>query len=215
MKFKILGIYIHHFSVIIYKLHTYIYIHTWFASLFTWSDDFSDLIVKSMTFSSCSKNISWFDPLRGEDLGTHSSTTHRCYGHPGLPRVNLPAISGTHPGDSNIFNYYKSPKYNYPTWKHLAGSHPKRKLVFEPSIFRCYVSFREGNTSFKKRDVLFCLLCQPLQVYIVLRFSTELVDWNLPIGNDQSWMFGSTLLIWRHARYPYLKSPWILENMKT
>ena len=22
---------------------------------------------------------------------------------------------------------------------------PKRKLVFQPSIFRCYVSFREGN----------------------------------------------------------------------
>ena len=29
----------------------------------------------------------------------------------------------------------------------LAGSHPKRKLVFQPSIFRCKltVSFREGN----------------------------------------------------------------------
>ena len=28
------------------------------------------------------------------------------------------------------------------TW-HLKIGHPKRKLVFQPSIFRCYVSFRE------------------------------------------------------------------------
>ena len=27
---------------------------------------------------------------------------------------------------------------------HLKIGHPKRKLVFQPSIFRCYVSFREG-----------------------------------------------------------------------
>ena len=27
----------------------------------------------------------------------------------------------------------------------LKIGHPKRKLVFQPSIFRCYVSFREGN----------------------------------------------------------------------
>ena len=26
----------------------------------------------------------------------------------------------------------------------LKIGHPKRKLVFQPSIFRCYVSFREG-----------------------------------------------------------------------
>ena len=29
------------------------------------------------------------------------------------------------------------------TW-HLKIGHPKRKVVFQPSIFRCYVSFREG-----------------------------------------------------------------------
>ena len=27
---------------------------------------------------------------------------------------------------------------------HLKIGHPKRKLVFQPSIFGCYVSFREG-----------------------------------------------------------------------
>ena len=29
--------------------------------------------------------------------------------------------------------------------KHLKIGHPKRKLVFQPSIFRCYVSFKEGR----------------------------------------------------------------------
>ena len=28
---------------------------------------------------------------------------------------------------------------------HLEIGHAKRKLVFQPSIFKCYVSFREGN----------------------------------------------------------------------
>jgi len=27
----------------------------------------------------------------------------------------------------------------------LKIGHPKRKLVFQPSIFRCYVGFREGT----------------------------------------------------------------------
>ena len=27
------------------------------------------------------------------------------------------------------------------------GSHPKRKLIFQPSVFRCYISFREGIPS--------------------------------------------------------------------
>ena len=31
-------------------------------------------------------------------------------------------------------------KNSHPPW-----SHPKKKLVFQPSIFRCYVSFREGR----------------------------------------------------------------------
>ena len=31
------------------------------------------------------------------------------------------------------------------TW-HLKIGHPKRKLVFQPSIFRCHVSFREGGS---------------------------------------------------------------------
>ena len=29
---------------------------------------------------------------------------------------------------------------------------PKRKLIFQPSIFRCYVSFREGNQFFQIRE---------------------------------------------------------------
>ena len=28
---------------------------------------------------------------------------------------------------------------------HLPESHPKRKLVFQPSMFRCYINFREGR----------------------------------------------------------------------
>ena len=28
---------------------------------------------------------------------------------------------------------------------HLKIGHPKRKLLFQPFIFRCYVGFREGN----------------------------------------------------------------------
>ena len=31
-------------------------------------------------------------------------------------------------------------------WCNLKMALPKRKLVFQPSIFRCYVYFREGNT---------------------------------------------------------------------
>ena len=31
---------------------------------------------------------------------------------------------------------------------HLKIGHPKRKLIFQPSIFRCYISFREGNNQF-------------------------------------------------------------------
>ena len=31
---------------------------------------------------------------------------------------------------------------------HLKSYLPKRKLVFQPSIFRCYVSFREGKTKY-------------------------------------------------------------------
>ena len=31
---------------------------------------------------------------------------------------------------------------------HLKIGHPKTKVVFQPSIFRCYLSFREGNWVF-------------------------------------------------------------------
>ncbi len=37
---------------------------------------------------------------------------------------------------------------------HLKTGHPKRKLVFQPSIFRCYVSFREGTAIIYKN--VFC-----------------------------------------------------------
>ena len=33
------------------------------------------------------------------------------------------------------------------TFSHLKFGHPERKLLFQPSIFRCYVSFREGMSS--------------------------------------------------------------------
>ena len=42
--------------------------------------------------------------------------------------------------DWNPFSGLHSLKLTSP----VKGSHPKRKLVFQPSIFRCYVSFREG-----------------------------------------------------------------------
>ena len=43
------------------------------------------------------------------------------------------------------------PKTNiYPPQKIF---HPKRKIVFQPSFFRCYVSFREGNFPAKNRKV--------------------------------------------------------------
>ena len=32
-----------------------------------------------------------------------------------------------------------------PTLAKMPGGHPKRKRVFEPSMFRSHVSFREGN----------------------------------------------------------------------
>ena len=39
---------------------------------------------------------------------------------------------------------------------HLKIGHPKRKLVFQPSIFKGYVSFREGkNSGNQVKHVLF------------------------------------------------------------
>ena len=44
---------------------------------------------------------------------------------------------------------------------HLKIGHPQRKLIFQPSIFRGYVSFREGkwfeNACLNKRDFYCCL----------------------------------------------------------
>ena len=34
---------------------------------------------------------------------------------------------------------------------HLKIGYPKRKIVFQPSIFKCYVSFREGNKHSRNR----------------------------------------------------------------
>ena len=41
-----------------------------------------------------------------------------------------------------LYLVYTIPKTNSSP---LKMSHPKRKLVFQPSIFSCYVSFREGS----------------------------------------------------------------------
>ena len=49
---------------------------------------------------------------------------------------------GTKQQWSNTENELTLPETNS---SHLPGCHPKRKLVFQPSIFRCHVSFREGN----------------------------------------------------------------------
>ena len=35
--------------------------------------------------------------------------------------------------------------------QHLKIGHPKRKLIFQPKFFRCYVGFREGNQIFKRK----------------------------------------------------------------
>ena len=53
-------------------------------------------------------------------------------------------------------NRFAVASYNEKIWKnsldftkmqtlHLPGSLPKRKLIFQPQCFRCYVSFREGT----------------------------------------------------------------------
>jgi len=42
-----------------------------------------------------------------------------------------------------------------PTFSPLKIGYPKRKLVFQPSIFRCYVSFREGKHASHSFYVLF------------------------------------------------------------
>jgi len=48
----------------------------------------------------------------------------------------LPSSSGGKIASSALPETHSSP---------LKIGHPKRKLVFQPSIFRCYVSFRESN----------------------------------------------------------------------
>ena len=52
----------------------------------------------------------------------------------------------THVTVTYCINYQPLPslKLTYP----LKIDHPKRKLVFQPSIFKCYVSFREGTSPF-------------------------------------------------------------------
>ena len=54
-------------------------------------------------------------------------------------------------GCNMFWNFFQASYYANPsllslklTW-HLKMSHPKRKLIFQPSIFRGYVSFREGK----------------------------------------------------------------------
>ena len=62
------------------------------------------------------------------------------------------------PRGSPIFFATVMSKYGYTSLKltwHLKIGHPKRKVVFQPCIFRCYVSFREGKPSnhwFKSED---------------------------------------------------------------
>ena len=43
----------------------------------------------------------------------------------------------------------------------LKIDHPKRKLVFQPSIFRGYVSFREGNRFWNMEEPLYCVRSNP------------------------------------------------------
>ena len=48
------------------------------------------------------------------------------------------------------------PSLKLTAFSHLKRWHPKRKLVFQPSIFRCHVSFREGNNQSQKTKVFCC-----------------------------------------------------------
>ena len=70
----------------------------------------------------------------------------------------------------------------------LQGSHPKRKLVFQPSIFRCYVSFREGVYIY-----IFIYLSIYLFIYTYIYNYNYCWCYNYPPGDSFSHIF---LSVW-------------------
>ena len=53
----------------------------------------------------------------------------------------------------------------------LKIDHSKRKVIFQPYIFRCYVSFREGNHVHQFFQDLMKVVCNKILLSMKLRFS--------------------------------------------
>ena len=69
----------------------------------------------------------------------------RCINAKGLPHLLNNANLRRYLGLCQFLFATVMSKYRYTSLKltwHLKIGHPKRKVVFQPSIFRCYVSFR-------------------------------------------------------------------------
>ena len=110
-----------------------------------------------------------------------------------------PLIGGFH---NSIYNDPRDLHSLKLTW-HLKIGHPKRKVVFQPSIFRCYVSFREGILPdgffrsvwfFWSRPPAWPQHRRPVLKHRILRrtFGSFVVD-QLPNTNSL-WMVGSWVL---------------------
>ena len=90
---------------------------------------------------------------------TCSNATHSELPKKGVDNLKTHSVPSPHPKPPKQKTSKNTPeaKQNLPenlhslklTW-HLKIGHPKRKVVFQPSIFRCYVSFREGIPLQKK-----------------------------------------------------------------
>ena len=81
------------------------------------------------------------NPLRASITPWGQATMRQESGRPERPRpVEEPPIWGAWNAPVEVDT---PPKTN---GSPLKIGHPKRKLVFQPSIFRCYVSFREGTS---------------------------------------------------------------------
>ena len=110
------------------------------------------------------------------------------------------------------------------TW-HLKIGHPKRKLIFQPSIFRCYISFREGNHQFpsilKLNPWFACIFFIGVLFYIppfVLHLPNKTpldMSWHAP-GEPQPadgkvdlpWVLGRALKALRNDSWRLLLEPW-------
>jgi len=79
-----------------------------------------------------------------DNLKTHS-VPNSSSSHPKPPKQKT--SKNTPEAKQNLPEKFTLPKTNS---SHLKIGHPKRKVLFQPSIFRCHVSFREGIPLQKK-----------------------------------------------------------------